>query len=344
MPKPPLMPYFNEIARRVRRGEPLPRYWDLILRAGTPATRIGMAWRLRQPVARVDATVISFGNITAGGTGKTPAVIECVLEQIAAGHRVAVVTRGYGSERVPEPFVAPPDMPRAEITRLLGDEPALIRHHAPGCILVKAARRVDGARAAIEQHGCDIIVLDDAYQHVRLARDRNICLIDASNPFGNGYLLPRGILREPLAALRRATEIVLTRCDQATDLSALRARLAQYAPGAPVRETIHAPDGLWRVADGAPVSLEEARAEPVTAIAAIGNPEAFYHNLTALGFALKETLAFPDHAVIPGDVLQRAGRVITTEKDAMRLNAAPDNVLALRIALRDFTGLPRSGE
>ncbi|MBX3178698.1 MAG: tetraacyldisaccharide 4'-kinase [Candidatus Hydrogenedentes bacterium] len=338
------MSHFNDIAARVRRGEPLPRFWDLLLRAATPATRIGMHWRLRQPAERIDATVISFGNITAGGTGKTPAVIECIQQQIAAGHRVAVVTRGYGSDRVPEPFVVLPDMPRADIVRQVGDEPALIRCHAPECILVKAARRADGARAAMKQHGCDVIVLDDAYQHVQLARDRNICLIDATNPFGNGYLVPRGILREPLDALKRATEIVLTRCDQAIGLNGLRARLAEYAPGAPVRETIHAPDGLWRVADGAPVSLQNACAEPVTAIAAIGNPEAFYQTLASLGFTLKETFAFPDHAVIPGEVLKRPGLIITTEKDAMRLNAAPDNVLALRIALRDFTGPPRSGE
>ena len=196
------MPYFNDIAGRVRRGEPLPRFWDLLLRAATPATRLGMHWRLRQPVDRVNATVISYGNLTAGGTGKTPAVIACVREEIAAGHRVAVVTRGYGSERVPEPFVVPPDMPRTEIARLAGDEPALIRHHAPDCVLIKAARRADGARLAIAAHGCDVILLDDAFQHVQLARDRNICLIDASNPFGNGHLVPRGTLREPLSALR----------------------------------------------------------------------------------------------------------------------------------------------
>jgi len=338
------MPYFDEIARRVRRGASLPLFWDVALRAATPLTRLGMAFRLRKPAAGVDATVISYGNLTAGGTGKTPAVIACVQAQIALGHRVAVVTRGYGSERVSEPFVVPGEMPRSEIARLVGDEPALIRHHAPNCILVKAARRVDGARMAITEHDCDVIVLDDAYQHVQIARDQNICLIDTSNPFGNGHLVPRGILREPLTALRRATHIELTRCDQAKDLNGLVAQLELLAPGIPIRKTIHAPIGLWRVCDGTSVSFDEARQAPVTALSAIGHPEAFQRTLRGLGIALKASLEFRDHASIPGDALKRDGLIITTEKDAMRMDRVPENVVALEIALRDMDDIPQAGE
>ena len=332
------MPYFSDIAHRVRRGDPLPLHWDLLLRAATPLTRLGMQWRLRQPVESVAATVISFGNLTAGGTGKTPAVIACVRGQLAAGHRVAVVTRGYGSARVPEPYIVPADLPRTEIARRAGDEPALIRHHAPDCLIVKSARRAEGARLAIAEHGCEVIVLDDAFQHVQLARDENVCLIDASNPFGNGYLVPRGILREPLDALRRATRIELTRCDQAADLDGLLARLETLAPGIPVRKTVHAPLGLWRVADGEPLAITAAREAPVTAVSAIGNPEAFHRTLTGLGFTLKDARAFRDHGSIPGEALLSDGLVITTEKDAMRMDAPPENVYALEIALRDYPG------
>lgn len=331
------MPYLNDIAQRVRRGDPLPLPWDLVLRAATPATRLGMALRHRKPVERVDATVISYGNITAGGTGKTPAVIACVRALLDAGQRVAVVTRGYGSAPVREPFVVPADMARAEIVRLVGDEPALIRHHAPACLIVKAARRAAGARKAIAEHGCDTIVLDDGYQHVQLARDKNICLIDGTNPFGNGFLVPRGILREPLAALRRATHIEITRCDQAAELAGLLARLEEWAPGIPIRKTVHTPVGLWRVSDGAAVSMDEARARPVTAVSAIGHPEAFHRTLEGLGLVLKDRLQFRDHATIPGEALQQDGLVITTEKDAMRMGAVPDHVVALEIALRDFS-------
>lgn len=330
------MPSLTDIAERVRRGDPLPLPWDWLLRAATPLTRAGMRWRLRQPVESVEATVISYGNITAGGTGKTPAVIACVQEQIAAGRRVAVVTRGYGSTPVAEPFVVPCDMPRAEIVRLVGDEPALIRHHAPECVLVKAARRIDGARAAMADHDCDVIVLDDAYQHVQLARNQNICLIDASNPFGNGHLVPRGILREPLSALRRATHIELTRCDQAEDLDGLVHRLETLAPGVPLRKTIHAPGDLWRVSDGARLPLDEARGQSVTAVSAIGHPEAFHRTLRDLGTDLIETRTFRDHAAIPPAALQTDGIVVTTEKDAMRLAAPPDHVYALAITLRDY--------
>lgn len=337
------MPYFEHIAQRVRRGDPLPRHWDLLLRAATPVTRAGMALRFRKPVERVDATVISYGNLTAGGTGKTPAVIACVKEQLAAARRVAVLTRGYGSAKVAEPFAVPPDMPRAEIVRVAGDEPALIRHHAPECVIIKAARRAEGARRAIAEFGCDSIILDDGFQHVQLARDKNICLIDASNPFGNGHLIPRGILRELPDALRRATHIELTRCDQAADLDGLLAQLEALAPGIPIRKTIHAPVGLWRVCDGEPLVANAALDLPVTAVSAIGNPEAFHRTLAKLDFTLKATLSFRDHAAIPAEALQHEGLVVVTEKDAMRLGAVPYNVVALQIALRDFDETPRAG-
>lgn len=325
----------KDIADLVRTGAPLPLHWDLLLRSAMPITRLGMALRHLRPAERVAARVISFGNITAGGTGKTPAVIARVLEEQAAGHRVAVVTRGYGSARVQEPFVADAGLTRAELARLVGDEPALIRHHAPECVLVKAARRIDGARVAVDQLGCDVVVLDDAFQHVQLARDENVCLIDATNPFGNGHLVPRGILREPVDALRRATGVLLTRCDQARDLDGLVAKLRAKVPGIPLQCTVHEADGFWRVADGAPLSMEALEEGPVTAVSGIGNPEAFHRTLRDLGLIVGEARTFPDHGAIPPEALRAEGVVVITEKDAMRLGAVPDNVVALRVVLRD---------
>ena len=336
------MTYFQDIADRVRRGDPLPPLWDGLLRCATPVTRLGMALRHARPAAIVNAKVISFGNITAGGTGKTPAVIACVQAQMAAGKHVAVITRGYGSDRVREPFLAGTNMARADIVRLVGDEPALIRHHAPNCVLIKAARRADGARMAIENLGCDVIVLDDAYQHVQLARDENVCLIDATNPFGNGFLVPRGILREPLCALKRATRIEITRCDQARDLGGLVETIRAIVSATPLRFTVHAPDGFWRVADGAPVSLNALREGPVTALSAIGNPEAFHRTLGGLGLLLRETRTFRDHASIPEEALRAEGFVVATEKDAMRMGAVPDNVVALKISLVDYPYIPQN--
>lgn len=336
------MPDLQDITNRVRRGEALPTHWDTLLRCATPITRLGMALRHMKKPVLVNAKVISFGNITAGGTGKTPAVIACVQAQIAAGHHVAVITRGYGSARTREPFVAGTRLSRADLVRLVGDEPALIRHHAPGCALIKAARRADGARIAIENLGCDVIVLDDAYQHVQIARDENICLIDATNPFGNGHLVPRGILREPLSALKRATRIEITRCDQVDDLEPLVAQIRSIVPATPLRFIVHAPDGFWRVSDCTPVTLDTLREGPVTAVSAIGNPEAFHRTLEGLGLRLHAVRTFRDHASIPEEALRDEGFVVTTEKDAMRMGKVPDNVVALKISLREYPDAPRA--
>lgn len=335
------MPDLQDIFNRVRRGDALPAHWDILLRCATPITRLGMALRHCKHPVLVNAKVISFGNITAGGTGKTPAVIACVRAQMAAGKQVAVVTRGYGSARTREPYIVGTAMSRADIVRLIGDEPALIRHHAPECVLIKAARRADGARLATEVFQCDVVVLDDAFQHVQLARDENICLIDATNPFGNGHLVPRGILREPLSALKRATRIEITRCDQANDLEELVAHIRSVVPGTPLRFTVHAPDGFWRVGDGVPVSLDELQESHVTAVSAIGNPEAFHHTLEGLGLRLHAVRTFRDHACIPEDALRAEGFVVTTEKDAMRMGKVPENVVALKICLRDFGDAPQ---
>ncbi len=331
--------YFDMLAMRVRLGEPLPVFWDVLLRALTPLPRFGMARRLQQTPVRVDARVVSFGNISTGGTGKTPAVIERVQAELAQGKRVAVVTRGYGSERVKEPFVVPPTLDLATVARQVGDEPALIRYHAPACILIKAAKRVDGARLAVSELGCDVIVLDDAFQHVALARDENHCLIDASNPFGSGHLVPRGILREPLEALHRATHIHLTRCDQAQDLEKLRAQIGAVVPHLPIRESYHAPGRFWYVRSGDVVEdavVEDIRLRGVTAVSAIGNPEAFSRTLACLGIPVNLAWCCSDHAQIDREALDRPGYIMTTEKDAMRIVSPPENLIALEIVLKDW--------
>lgn len=325
---------FQHIVQDIRNGEPLPLHIDLLLRAATPITRLGMAQRLRKTPQKVDVPVIAFGNLTAGGTGKTPAVIERVKQETARGHKVAVVTRGYGTQPARRPQFADPDLTNAELARTAGDEPALIRHHVPEAFIIKSVDRTWGARFAIERFGCTMIVLDDAFQHVALARDENVCLIDATNPFGNGHLVPRGILREPLTAIERATHIMLTRCDQARNLDELRIRLAELAPGIPVRETVHAPGRFWNLATGETVA--SLAGEPVTAICGIGNPEAFFQTLDTLGLDVTESLAYPDHGEIPPKALGRSGTIVTTEKDAMRLASPHDRVYALEVKLEDY--------
>ncbi|MBI5091482.1 MAG: tetraacyldisaccharide 4'-kinase, partial [Candidatus Hydrogenedentes bacterium] len=269
------MSFLHQLAEKVRRGEPIPFSVAAILSAATPLVRLGMWKRLREPRVRVCARVISFGNITAGGTGKTPAVIERARAEMAGGRKVAVLTRGYGSANPGELRIIEGGPNARAMVDVVGDEAALIAMKLPGAIVVRCKDRVAGARAAVEQHGCDTLILDDGYQYVRLERDENICVIDATNPFGDRRLVPRGILREPLAALRRATHIILTRCDQCPDLAPLLQQLKNLCPGVPVRKTRHAPTSLWRVADGSEMSLPDIRGQTVSALCAIGNPDGF---------------------------------------------------------------------
>jgi tetraacyldisaccharide 4'-kinase len=302
--------------------------------------------RLHRPRVRIDARVISFGNITAGGTGKTPAVIERVQRELTAGHKVAVLTRGYGAKKTSREPLVVSGAEAPSMWESVGDEPALIARKAPDVVIAKAADRVAAAREAIERFGCDTLILDDGFQYVRLERDENIVVIDATNPFGNGRLLPRGILREPECALGRATHVILTRCgamdgmDSMDKMDGMDAKLAEalrrYCPNVPVRRTQHMPDKLWRVSDGEEVALDELRGKPVTAVCAIGNPDGFHRTLEELGAVVHERRAFRDHAVIPREALVADGTIVTTEKDAVRMADASENVLALGIALRDM--------
>lgn len=325
-------------AERVRRGEELPFPVAALLTAATPVFRAGMLARLMGPRVRVDAHVVSFGNLTAGGTGKTPAVIERACAEIKAGKRVAVLTRGYGATPIGrgEVLVRTGGDTPEDLCASVGDEPALIAMKAPESLIVRSADRVAAARKAIEEFHCNVLILDDGYQYVRLERDENVLVIDASNPFGTGHLLPRGILREPIEAMDRASAMLLTRCDQADDLDGLLGVIEECCPGAPVRMTRHAPCALWRVSDKAQHPLEFLEGKEVTAVCAIGNPEAFLLTLESLGAVVAQHLSYPDHSEFPMGCLSPGVTIVTTEKDAMRIREAPPNVYALGVALEDY--------
>ncbi|MCX5769685.1 MAG: tetraacyldisaccharide 4'-kinase [Candidatus Hydrogenedentes bacterium] len=333
-----------------------------LLSAGTIVQRVGMWARLRATPVRVGARVISFGNITAGGTGKTPAVIERVRAELAAGRRVAVLTRGYGYPKPEKGLVAmgaAPDDLQSEDLRFtvyapldasgrplddLGDEPDLIVRKCPDVVIVKSANRVKGARMAMDKFECNTLILDDGFQYVRLARDENVCVIDAGNPFGNGRLIPRGILRERPESIRRATHILLTHCDRAVGLGDLLSQLKTIHPSAPIRMTRHAPRTLWRVKDGQQLDLSELRGKKISAACAIATPESFFQTLRGLGAQVEHERSFPDHAHLPNEALQGPELVIVTEKDAVKLLMdPPENVYALGIELEDMPGCDTIG-
>ena len=333
------MTFFDSVSEKVRTNQPLPWYVEAALSAGSPVYRLGMLVRAMRKPVKVDARVISFGNLTAGGTGKTPAVIERAQREIAAGNRVAVLTRGYGATAQSRDAIvcvtSKSELCRAEI---IGDEPALILRRVPEVIVVKGADRVAAAHAAIQQHGCNVLILDDGFQYLRLARDENVLVVDATNPFGNGRVLPRGTLREPIASAARATNILITHCDRvrADALDDLRARLQLLCPSCKMRSTYHAPDKLWKVKNGAVLELEKLRGTNVVAVCAIAKPDSFVTSLESLGGNIVQRRFFPDHAQIPPDALKGEGMVLVTEKDAVRLSECPDNVYALGIRLADW--------
>ena len=326
---------FYSLSEKIRRNEPVPAPVAAMLSVATVGVRLGMWARLRATPVRVNARVISFGNITAGGAGKTPAVIERARAELAQGRRVAVLTRGYGTRQGRQPIAVDTANRPGRLYDMIGDEPALIAMKCPGVVIVKCGDRVAGARIAIEKFACDTLILDDGFQHVRLARDENVCVINAANPFGNGRLIPRGILREKPENVRRATHILLTHCDRAGRLDPLLRQLKSFNPGAPIRMTRHAPRSLWCVNDGQPLDLSELRGKKISAACAIAAPESFFLTLRGLGAEIEHERPFPDHAPLPKDALAAPGLVVVTEKDAVKLTNPPPNLYALGIELED---------
>jgi tetraacyldisaccharide 4'-kinase len=282
--------------------------------------------------------VISVGNLTVGGTGKTPTVIFMAHILKDRGYRPAVLSRGYGGcANAPVNVVS--DGNRILMGwREAGDEPILIAHAAPGIPVLTGNRRLLSGRAAVENFGADVLILDDGFQHRSLFRDIDMVLLDTARPFGNGFLLPRGPLREPPDSLRRAD--ILLRTGDAENGEPLR-----KAASPPSFRAIHKPQG---VVAGGTQRIEMVAAllgQKVFAFAGIGSPEAFRRSLTELGAAVVGFRVFPDHH--PYDLsdienLRRlaaesgAARIITTEKDGIRLADFPDflaELFLLRIAM-----------
>lgn len=280
----------------------------------------GLAVRLRNTAyqrgwlsrERVPVPVVSVGNLTAGGTGKTPCVEYVARFYRFLDRRVAILSRGYGGAGG------------------RNDEALVLEENLPDVPHLQGADRVALAHTAMEELESEVLVLDDGFQHRRLARDLDVVLIDATAPWGHGYLLPRGLLREPPSSLRRAGVIVLTRCDQtpAEQRERLRRTIERIAPNVPVVETTHRPVELSN-SDGEEAPLTLLREGPVAALCGIGNPEAFRRSLLDLGARLEDFRVYPDHhGYTRADVeeLQRwASRlpggvsIVTTQKDLVKL-------------------------
>lgn len=282
---------------------------------------------------RVDAPVISVGNITTGGTGKTPHVAWLARRLAARGHSVCILTRGYGRENPSQQvIVSDGERLRAE-AREGGDEPRLLAEMLAGrAAVISNADRAAAARWARENLQSDVFILDDGFQHLAIARDLNLLLIDATNPWGGGHLLPRGRLREPLRGLKRADAIIITRANLAADIHKLRTEIEHLSEGRPVllsetrtARVVQLDESLAAdEKDAVPNSLTES----IAAFCALGNPEAFFAHLRSDGHRLAHTKSFPDHhTYTQGEIdaltieAKRDGAqsLLTTAKDAVKL-------------------------
>ncbi|MDD2556832.1 MAG: tetraacyldisaccharide 4'-kinase [Desulfuromonas sp.] len=274
---------------------------------------------------RAHVPVVSVGNLAVGGTGKTP-VVDWLLEFLhQRGYRVAVISRGYASSPADgerssraRKVVTKVAGSRAKAAVQFGDEPVLLASRHPHALVVVAPRRIDGVRYIQEQHQVDIIVLDDGFQHLALKRDLDLVLLDAQLPFGNGHVLPAGLMRERRSALKRADLLLLTRhCATSPEFD------PQDKPLVRVEYTL-AQHGV--AMDGSTVALDELKCLKLGAFAGIANPDDFFASLHKYGIYPAATVACADHVPYTpervGHILERCADVdalITTEKDAVKL-------------------------
>ena len=270
------------------------------------------------------ARTISIGNITTGGTGKTPLVAHVAEILADAGEKVCILTRGYGRESSGRVLVSDGDTVLVD-ARTGGDEPVeLALRLLSKAIIVADADRVSAAKWAKEKFGVTAFVLDDGFQHRRAKRDLDIVCIDATNPFGGDRVLPAGRLREPLHNLRRADVIVITRSDLIEEVESLRDRVRRLAPDARLfssRTELAAAESVSSIG-----LLDPGL--PAFAFCAVGNPESFFEAVRRRGYTLTGTAAFPDHHYYThSDVtdLERKAResgaavLLTTGKDSVKL-------------------------
>lgn len=223
--------------------------------------------------------VISIGNVTTGGTGKTPLVAWLCNYLHGRGVKCAILTRGYKTKA-------------GQVT----DEPALLGKACPAAAVVVNHDRVAGARKAVAEHKAAALILDDGYQHRRLRRDLDIVAVDATCPFGYGRMLPSGLLREPVSGLARASAVVITRYDQADERQVARLveEIRRYAPKAIIAKAVHRHTHAVAIGNKR-LTLDELRSKRVFAFCGIGNPKAFYDCLAAERIRLTGTRTFDDH-------------------------------------------------
>jgi tetraacyldisaccharide 4'-kinase len=269
---------------------------------------------------KLPVPVISIGNLTCGGTGKTPVTIQLAAMLIKQGLRVAVLSRGY-KRQSKAPYLVVSDGKELLVDcRQSGDEPYLMAKALPAAIIIVGSDRVLTGNIAIRQFSADVLLLDDGFQHIRLKRDRDLVLVDYNEDLDEQYLLPAGRLREPVSAIGRATSIAVTKVPIGCDpekMAKINSLLRKYNNHADIS-----------YCQFRPVASANIRAARVLAFCGIAKPEPFFQSVERLGATLVKSVRFPDHHWFTGKELacleaeaakHKADYLITTEKDLVRI-------------------------
>ena len=279
-------------------------------------------------IHRLNCPVISVGNLAIGGTGKTPMVVWLASLFSQEGYRVGIVSRGYGGVESGRVIVVSDGENILPEQTISGDEPLMLARRLSGIPVLCSTKRVRAGKAAIEKFNCNALILDDGFQHRYLARDLDIVMLDSKNPFGSGWVFPRGTMREKAAALARAQVVVMSRFDGSEGAEKNCDNLRRQWPDKTLVTSSHRPIGIFSAADHRerpPSSLKELR---VAAFAGIARPDDFFQSVHNLGARLAYTAALPDHYPLTSEFLaslvQEASRFnpelwLTTEKDWVRL-------------------------
>ena len=276
---------------------------------------------------RLPVPVLSVGNLSVGGSGKTPFVKMLAARLREQGQRVVIILRGYrGSSKEPTIVSDGRDL-RCE-PPVAADEAYLLARHLPGVAVLTGADRYRVGEVALEHVDCGVIILDDGFQHLRLYRDLDIVLVDAVNPLGYGRLLPSGLLREPPEAFGRADIVVITHADAGRNLDLAIQAIRRYAPTTPIAMAVHRPVSLIDARSGECLGLERLTGQRLLAVSGIANPSRFEAALVQLGAFVAAHRVFPDHhrySTADLEIINGAARnsgasmVVTTEKDMVKL-------------------------
>jgi tetraacyldisaccharide 4'-kinase len=291
---------------------------------------------------RLPVKIFSVGNITTGGTGKTPLVELMAKSLHQSGRKVAILSRGYGSGSLSK-----------ENNDIVNDECLTLRENLKDVQILVGKDRVINGEKAIRDYGVDCIILDDGFQHFKLSRDLDIVVIDSLNPFGGEYLVPRGSLREPLKNLRRADIFIISHCDQSSEksLKSIYSRLKQLNTDAPVCESIHRATHIENIADNSILELGWLKGKKIYGLSAIGNPESFAFTLKGLDADLIKHKVYCDHHAYTSEEIDSVisdanslgvDAIVVTQKDIVKIrnmNIGTTKILSLKIELEITKGI-----